>query len=212
MQCTVRSPNGSNVNPRTRTVGADEIARAALDLLDDHGIDALSMRSLADRLGVGTMTLYSYFRSKRELLDAAVGAAVEDFDFSAPRGAGFRERVHAHVHAVRALMLKHPAIAQVRARQPIVHPNAFRISEPGMQNLLDAGLPPDEAARAFRLLFTYVFGSMLFGPDEPTDAERRAVRASLHLLPEEAFPALSAVRDEMANALGGERQFDYGLE
>lgn len=202
----------SSLNRRALTAGRPEIARAALALLDDEGIDALSMRRLADHLGIGTMTLYTHFRSKRELLDAAVGVAVEDFDFSQPADGGFREKARAHVDALRRLLEDHPSLAQLRGRQPIVHTGAFRISEPAMQILLDAGFPPQEAAAAFRLLFTYVFGSMLFGPAEPTPAEQRGVRAALHLLPEHEFPALTATADAMTGALGGPDQFAYGLE
>jgi len=211
MQRTGRLLAMSKVNRRGAAPGRDEIAGAALDLIDEEGVDALSMRRLADRLGIGTMTLYGYFRSKRELLDAAVGAAVADFEFSAPVGT-LRERTRAHVHALRRLLERHPSLPALRGRQPIVHPAAFRISESGMQILLDAGFPPDEAARAFRMVFTYVFGSMLFGPHAPTPPERRAVRAALHLLPDDEFPALTATADAMAASIGGPEQFDYGLE
>jgi AcrR family transcriptional regulator len=200
------------LNRRVQPAGSAEIARAALALIDEEGIDALSMRRLADHLGIGTMTLYGYFRSKRELLDAAVGLAVQDFNFPHPETGGFREKARAHVDALRQLFEDHPSLPQVRGRQPILHPGAFRLSEPAMQILLDAGFPPKEAAAAFRLLFTYVFGAMLFGPAEPPPAERRVARAALHLLPEDEFPALTATADAMAAAIGGPEQFDYGLE
>jgi AcrR family transcriptional regulator len=193
------------------SLGRDEIARAALAMLDEEGIDALSMRRLADRLGAGTMTLYGYFRSKEELLDAAVGAAADEFDFAPPDG-GLRERIRAHVDAVREILERHPALPQLRGRQPILQPSAFRLSEPGMRILLDAGFPPEEAARAFRVLFVHVFGSMLFGPHAPTPPERRVARAALLALPDDEFPAITAAADEMVAATGGREQFDYGLE
>ncbi len=192
-------------------VGRDEIARAALEMLDEEGLDALSMRRLADRLGVGTMTLYGYFRSKQELLDAAVAAAVEDFDFELPEG-GMRERLRAHVHAVRKVFERHPALPALRARQPIVQPAAFRMTEHAMQILLDAGFPPDEAPRAFRVLFVYEFGSMLFGGTAPSSEQRRTVRAALQLLPEDEFPAVTSVAEHLPSTVGGREQFDYGLE
>jgi AcrR family transcriptional regulator len=188
------------------------VAREALAMLDEEGIDALSMRRLAERLGIGTMTLYGYVRSKDELLDAAVGAAVEEFAFTPPADASFRVRLRAHVHAVREVLERHPALPQLRGREPIVQPPAFRMSEPAMQILLDAGFPPKEAAQAFRLLFVHVFGSMLFGPSTPTAAEQRAARAALHLLPEDEFPAITATADAIPPTMAGPEQFDYGLE
>ena len=201
----------SKVNRARAPLGREEIARAALEMLDEEGLDALSMRRLADRLGVGTMTLYGYVRSKHELLDAAVEAAVEDFEFELPDG-GMRERLRAHVHAVRRLFERHPALPALRARQPIVQAAAFRMSERAMQILLDAGFPPEEAARAFRVLFVYEFGSMMFGGTEPSPEQRRTVRAALELLPEDEFPAITAVAEHMPSSVGGREQFDYGLE
>ena len=187
------------------------IAREALAMLDAEGVEALSMRRLAERLDVGTMTLYGYFRSKEELLDAAVGAAVEDFDFTPPEGDA-RTQLRAHAHAVRDVLARHPALPRIRGRQPIMQPAAFRMSEPGMRILLDAGFPPGEAAQAFRVLFVHIFGSMLFGGDALSPGEQRAARASLHLLPEDEFPAIAATADAIATTMAGPEQFDYGLE
>ena len=197
--------------PPRPALGRDEIARAALEMVDEEGIDALSMRRLADRLGVGTMTLYGYFRSKEELLAAAVACAAADFAFAMPEG-DVRERGRAHVQAVRDVLARHPSLPQLRGRRPIVEAAAFRMSEPGMQILLDAGFPPDEAARTFRVLFTYIFGSMLFGPDEPSPEQRRAVKAAVLMLPDEEFPALTETAEGLAASTGGREQFDFGLE
>ena len=201
----------SKVNRARAGLGRDEIARAALRMIDEEGIDALSMRRLADQLGVGTMTLYGYFRSKDELLGGAVAAAAEDFEFEMPDG-DVRERARAHIHAVRDVLERHPSLPQLRGRQPIVEAAAFRMSEPGMQILLDAGFPPDEAARAFRVLFVYIFGSMLFGPVEPSPEQQRTIRAALALLPDDEFPAITTAAHGLAASTGGNVQFDYGLE
>ncbi|MDQ3739453.1 MAG: TetR/AcrR family transcriptional regulator [Actinomycetota bacterium] len=201
----------SKVNRERPALDRDAIAREALAMLDEEGLDALSMRRLADRLGVGTMTLYGYFRSKDELLEAAVGAAAEDFDFDPPEG-GVRERFRAYVHAVQRVLERHPALPQFRARRPIVGPRAFGMTERGIQILLDAGFPPKEAARVFRVLFIYKFGSALFGPEEVPPEQRRAVRASIAALPEDEFPAVTAAVEGITESIGGREQFDFGLE
>jgi AcrR family transcriptional regulator len=190
---------------------AEEVARAALEVLDREGIDALSMRRLADELGLGTMTLYGHFRSKRELLEAVVEVAVADFE--PPGGGGdLRERARAHVLAVRRWLLRHPALADIRARQPILGAAPLRISERLMQELLDAGFPPAEAAHAFRLLFTYVFGFSMLNRAERSPEQQDAARAALRALPRDEFPALTAAAEGLADALGDEEQFEYGLE
>src|SRR5207237_9092478 len=80
------APETATPGPRAR-LSPDQVAAAALELLDREGLEALSMRRLAEQLGVGTMTLYGYFRSKDELLDAVIDAAVahrEPFAFEGP--------------------------------------------------------------------------------------------------------------------------------
>jgi AcrR family transcriptional regulator len=190
----------------------DVVAREALAMLDEEGLDALSMRRLADRLGVGTMTLYGYFRSKDELLDAAVGAAAADYGPPPPPEGELRDRLRAHVRAVRRVLERHPALAQLRARQPIVQASAFRLSERGIGALIDAGFAPEEAARLFRVLFVYEFGSALFNPDEPPPEQRRQVRAAIAMLPEAEFPAVTAAAEGVAASIGGRDQFEFGLE
>src|SRR4051795_7522907 len=77
----------------------EQIAQAALELVDQEGVEALTMQRLAQRLGAGTMTLYGYFRGRDDLLDAVVDAAVHGAEL--PRSPGpWREQLRATVLAV----------------------------------------------------------------------------------------------------------------
>jgi AcrR family transcriptional regulator len=196
----------------TRTLSPDEIAATALDLVDRAGLEALSMRRLADELGVGTMTLYGYFRSKSELLDALMDESTTDVEGLLPEGAAWRERVALLVRAMRSTLERHPALVQIRLQRTMTRPRQFRVTEQVVRALIEAGLPRDEAARAFRLLFTYVFGFVAFSPSTASDSARREIRAALAALPPDEYPLLSSMGDEAAAAAGGDDQFDYGLE
>lgn len=198
-------------NRRQPSLSREQVARAALDLLDRDGLDALSMRRLATELGVGTMTLYGYFRGKPELLDAVLDLAAEDFEAPATSGS-FADQVVAYALAARAWLLRHPSVVRLRAEDTIVRPSAFAVSEGLMRLLVDAGLSSEDAARSFRVLFTYVFGSALVSPTEPDEAHRRGVHAALLTLPEDEFRALRFAAPFAADALGGDAQFVYGLE
>ena len=74
-----------NTTP-TKTLNRDLIADTALDIVDREGVEALSMRRLAGELGVGTMTLYGYFRGKGELLDHAIDRAARTYELSPGEG------------------------------------------------------------------------------------------------------------------------------
>ena len=188
-----------------------EVAAAALDLLDRDGLEALSMRRLASELGVGTMTLYGYFRSKDELLDAVVDAAVaerEPFSFDGP----WQEQIRRLMQSSRRNLSRHPGLVKVRAERPVLRPEALRFAETGVRILRDAGFGAADAARGFRLLFTYVFGYVSFSPEETAGEARREARAAIAALPPEQYPTLASSSEELAEAMAGDETFEFGLD
>jgi AcrR family transcriptional regulator len=189
----------------------EQVASAALELLDRDGLEALSMRRLADELGVGTMTLYGYFRSKDELLDAVVDAAVaerEPFSFEGT----WQEQIRRLMQGSRRNLGRHPGLVKVRADRPVLQPEALRFAETGMTILRRAGFDRADAARAFRLLFTFVFGYVSFSPDETADEARRESRAAVAALPPDEYPTLDETSEELAGAMAGQETFDFGLD
>lgn len=189
----------------------DDIARAALELADAEGLEALSMRGLADRLGVGTMTLYGYFRNKSELLDALIDVAVTETPPSPAEG-DWTEQLRAVVRSARQGLLRHPSIVELRVRRPVLRPEALRFGEAVLQILRSAGFSIDEAVAAFRLLFTYTVGFAALSPAGSTESDRDAARAAIATLPPEEFPALTEAREAAGAAMGGEDVFAYGLD
>jgi AcrR family transcriptional regulator len=196
--------------PRPR-LSRDQVAAAALGLLDRDGLEALSMRRLADQLGVGTMTLYGYFRSKEELLDAVVDAAVAEREPVSLEGT-WQEQIRRLMQGSRRSLGRHPGLVKVRADRPVLQPEALRFAETGMTILRRAGFGRAAAARAFRLLFTYVFGYVSFSPDETADEARRDSRAAMAALPPDDYPSLADASDELAEAMAGQETFDFGLD
>jgi AcrR family transcriptional regulator len=169
------------------------------------------MRRLAAQLEIGTMTLYGYFRTKDDLLDAVVEAAAEGHDAPGHAGA-WEDTLRAVARGLRDGLAQHPSLIELRLRRPIGGPRAFRYTESAMSALLDAGLDRAEAARAFRAVFLYVFGFVAFSEPEPTDDSRRRAAALTATLPPGEFPLMSEMGDELAATLGGDEQFEYGLD
>lgn len=199
---------------QTRTgLSREQVAKTALALADADGLEALSMRALADRLGVGTMTLYGYFRNKEELLDAVVDAAMGEGEGEAPAvEGGWREQLRELVLFARRNLLQHPSLVELRVRRPVLRPEALRFSETALRILRGAGFDVRDATAAFRLLFTYTFGFAALSPAESTAEDRRAALAALAALPPDEYPALTEARDEASQAMGGEEMFEYGLD
>src|SRR3954466_14679438 len=147
------------------------------------------MRRLADRLGVGTMTLYGYFRSKDDLLDAVVDAAVAErapFTFEGT----WHERIRRLMQGSRRRLGRHPGLVKVRADRPVLQPEALRFAETGMTILRRAGFGPADAARAVRPPFPHACGYVSLSRDESADEARRESRAAAAALPPEEYPTL----------------------
>ena len=193
------------------TLSRERVAAAALAFLDSHGLDGFSMRRLARELDVGTMTLYHYFPSRRDLLDAVVEIAFTEDDPSTLEGS-WRDRLRSLSRAGRAALSRHPGVAEIRARQPILQPDALRFSEHALEALEAAGFERDEAVKAFRLVFTYTLGFAILSPEAAEAEARASARAALASLPPHYYPRLSEAVDEAAEAMAGDVVFDYGLE
>ena len=181
--------------PTSRTTGLtrEDVATKALEILDRDGVDGLTMRRLAQDLGVGTMTLYGYVRNKEEVLDAAVDVAVS----TSPgfrRTGDWRRDLHTLIAGSWRNLNRHPALVQIRLRQPVLRPEALRFGEAGMDILLRAGFPADEAAQCFRLLFTFAFGFAGLSPDRDAEQARRQAIVVLIGLDPERYPNLTGAR------------------
>jgi AcrR family transcriptional regulator len=181
-------------------------------LLDRNGLDAFSMRRLASELGVGTMTLYGYFRGKDELLDALVAAAVREIGAEAPPEGPWREQLRELFVRVHEGYVQHPAIVELRLRRPLISAGALALTERAMRVLLDAGFDRRAAARAYRALHLYAFGYAAFAPTARAGADRADTVAALAALPAGDYPALTAARDEAAQVMGDPAVFEFGLD
>ncbi len=203
---TPRRPRG-----RPRVLSRDQVAAAALALVDEHGLRALSMQRVATQLGVPTMTLYGYVSGKEDLLDAVLDTAVSEALPAVPAGP-WRDALRTLALQARALLDRHPALLLARLERPVLRPEALRFGEAAVTVLLGAGLDADDAARCFRLLFTYVFGYAALSPHHISAAAADDAARAIQTLPASAYPSLHSIADSFAAATGGNATFEHGLE
>lgn len=194
-----------------RDLTREAIAREALAFVDLHGLGALSMRRLARELGLGTMTLYGYFADKDDLLDAVVEAAATAYAIERPAG-DWKQRLRDVARQLHGGLAAHPSLVQLRLNRPILSAGAMRGTEIAMEALVEAGLDRSEAAGAFRAIFVYVFGFTAFSAPELTPELRRHALAAAAALPEDDFPVVRSATQELVATLGGEEEFERGLE
>jgi AcrR family transcriptional regulator len=196
-----------------------QIVRAALDLLDDVGLDALTMRRLAERLGVKAASLYRHVRNKDELL-VLLGDEISG-EIPLPGETGpWQARLNAIAWNVRRGLLAHRDAARVLANSPPVGPRRLRHIEAVLRILRGAGLRDREAARAAYHLNNFVTE---FAADEARFAayasapgwNRRRMfaeaRKQFAALPKEEYPTIVA----LAEALTEDAQddlFQFGVD
>jgi AcrR family transcriptional regulator len=138
----------------------EAILDAALDLADERGLDAVSMRAVAQRVGVTAMALYPYIGNKDALLDGLVDRLLASLLPWAEAGAegDWRDRMRTGARAVRALARRHPSAYPLLLSRPAVTIDAVRVVDAIYQLLLEAGVRPRDVPRLERMLSTFVLG------------------------------------------------------
>jgi AcrR family transcriptional regulator len=134
------------------------IVDEAQELVAELGFDALSMRRLAARLGVGAMTLYGYVRTKEELLGALANRYFDEIELPPPENGDWREQVAGVFRAVRRVFLAHPELLPIAASQRLEGIGVYRGAERVFAALRSTGLSDDEVVAAFDALTSFTIG------------------------------------------------------
>lgn len=141
----------------TPKLSRDAILQAALDLADAGGLQAVTMRAVAERLGVTAMALYAHVGDKDGLLDGLVERLLADFPTPDP-GLDWEGRLRQLGEGALAVARRHPQAFPLLLNRPAVTKGALRTREVIFAALLDAGVPEPEVPRLERLISTLVLG------------------------------------------------------
>jgi TetR/AcrR family transcriptional regulator, tetracycline repressor protein len=148
----------------------DRIVEAALGLLDQVGLAGLSMRHLAERLGIQAATLYWYIRDKQELLSLLAEAICREVGPPDPN-APWRDQLETLMGEYRRALLAHRDAAHVLAATLPAGSHRLRLVDLTLGAVIAAGFEGWAASRAGRLLVDYTTG---FVQDEYVTAARPA--------------------------------------
>lgn len=147
--------------PRADGLTIERIVEEAVALVDAEGLDALTVRRLAARLGTGSATLYRHVASLDELLVLLVDHVLGEVDLPAPSMPP-RRRIEAMATGLRDVLLRHAGLVPALPAAPLLGPNARQGSEIALTTLIDAGFALDAAATAYVVLVDYVLGAVFF--------------------------------------------------
>lgn len=186
----------------------DQVVAAAADVLASDGLDAVSMRRVADRLGVAPNALYAHVPDKSALVDELVEtmlATVPD-----PPPGSWRSRVLAVLRDSRAALLAHPDLVPTLLTRQSTGPHALRLGEHLLRALADAGLTGPDAATATQGLLVWTIGCAAFesGRLGDPDPEGRRARGRGRAA---AAGGLSAETADHLAAFAADAVFERGL-
>jgi len=189
----------------------DRILAAALELVDEQGADALSMRSLAQRLGSGTATLYRHFASRSELVAMMVDRMIGEVDFDADAVAAlpWQQACTSFAQQMFDALGRHGNVASLLIGHVPMGPNALARREKILAVLLDNGFPPVVAAHAYATLSRYVLGFAIQLSGSAAVEQDAELAAAFHELDPARYPATLAAADDLPVPL--EEEFAYGL-
>lgn len=199
-------PTAETRTPLTR----ERVLRAAIELADRDGVDAVSMRRLGAELGVEAMSLYNHVPNKAALLDGIVETVINDIDLPEDI-TDWRACIRDMAHSYRKIALEHPNIVPLVATRPFNTIPSLRPVEAGFEIFERAGFDPETSLHAFRTLAGFVTGYTLaetgtfFGEAEGED------QLTLGDLPSDDFPRLREVGPFMTSTDHG-AEFEFGID
>jgi len=186
---------------RRNSLSVSEITDAARELLIERGLDGLTMRSVAGRLGAGPMALYTHVASKEQLLDLVLDGLLAEI-----AGADDPDRPWDEVVVEAALRLldhlrAHPWAVPALFSRPDPGRGATAAGELYLAAALRGGLSAHEAVELFTGLLALVYGAAGFLAPmvRPAAQDRAAVAAVIREASASTFPATAAVADELVD-------------
>ena len=193
-------------------VNRQQLVTAALDLIDEEGGEALSMRALAKRVDRQVSSLYNHVASRGDLIEAVRARIVEDIDTGAFGAEPWDAALGAWARSYLAAFAAHPNVIGLLATTPIRDASTLQMYDRVIAALLAAGWPVGDAVAVMRTIEAHVLGSALdiVAPADLLEqssvpTEHAAMRAALDPALGEAFGAARAFEVGLAALLAGLR-------
>ena len=192
----------------------ERVLRAALDLADESGLDALTMRELGTRLGVEAMSLYNHVANKDDVLDGILDLVVSEIDL--PSGdVDWRLAMRRRAASARAAFGRHPWASALIDSRESSGPGRMHYFDWVIGTLRRSGFSVELAVHAFSLIDSYIYGfgrqQLNMAAGEGTAEE--SAEAILSAIPANEFPYLAEVITDFMLTVGYDESadFDFGL-
>lgn len=193
----------------------EQLQAAALKIVDEQGLAALSMRTLAGALGTGPMTIYNYFEDRTELDALLVEAVMAQAQFYETEHDDWRVDVRTILEAMWQAVRAHPNVIPLILTRRTSHETTLEIAEALLRALARSGCTAALLLAAFRTLNGFIMGlaqaqlarPQLIGSDDAPDLH--VLRAQV--LPNDRFPKLREIA-VVAAQTDSDQELQAGLD
>jgi AcrR family transcriptional regulator len=193
----------------------ERVIRAAMTVADEKGTAALTMRAVAEPLGVEAMSLYHHVAGREDVLDGMVDAVFSEIELP-PRDTDWKSAMRHRATSARAVLRSHPWAVALMDSRSRPGPATLRHHDAVIGALRAGGFSVPMAAHAFSLIDSYLYGfviqevSLPFSGSEELDEVAGAI---LRDMPADAYPHLTELATEHALKPGYDYadEFTFGL-
>jgi AcrR family transcriptional regulator len=201
---------------RREPLTRQRIIEAALRVMDEEGLEAVTMRRIGRHLGVEAMSLYNHVRDKEDILDGVCEQVLAEF--RVPEARDWVEAARLGAREYRRLLLAHPNVITLMSERkgPFTNPDSLRAYEFALDLLRTAGLSEPDAVKAFHTFGGYILGyvmmelgPMVGGPGD--EAHALAHQEMARVLDSADLPRLREAFPHILDC-DVEEQFDFGLD
>ena len=186
-----------NDQDRRPQLTPQRIVTEALAVIAQDGVQALTMRSLAARLGVVPGALYHHVGNKQQLQDLLLDGVLAEIDFHTDPSLAWTQHLKVLAHRLRQVLEAHPGVAVILKTRDPLGPHSLALAEALLAPLQAAGFADRQAGLAFSLLVDYTVGFAVSATPTSSNEQRvrdPAIRTQLYeffrTLPPDRFPAL----------------------
>ncbi|MEU1730182.1 TetR/AcrR family transcriptional regulator [Streptosporangium sp. NPDC020145] len=194
----------------------ERVLRGALAVADAGGIGSLTIRSLAQELGVKPMSVYHHVAGKEEILDGIVDLVFQEIELPSADG-DWREEIRRRASSARLVLRRHPWALGLLESRTTPGPATLRHHDAVLGILRGAGFPVRMAAHAYALLDSYVYGFALQEASLPFDGPQNVTEIVEPMAQQafaEGYPHLVEMATEHVLKPGYDfgDEFDFGLD
>lgn len=197
-----------------RPLDVARVVAASVDLADRDGLESVTMRRIADAVGVTPMALYKHVANREDLIDRMVDHVIEEIPPTAAE-IGWRDAVRTRILAARRSLSSHAWAVDAIATRTAASPVVLAYMDSLMASMFDGGLPADLVHHAMHALSTRMWGFTLEVMPTPTVPDDPATRASAMSAFSASYPAIARMATTApgaGTACDSDTEFAFALD